>query len=536
MTDSPPNILLIITDQQRADYLGCTGHPLLRTPNLDGLAARGTIAGRCYVASPVCMPNRASLMTGRMPSLHGARSNGVPLNRQANTFVDLLAAHGYQTALMGKSHLQNFTDNPPLQRPPEPGPGKRRAGGDLGEALKPFAPGAEYEYELPSRWRGDAQQPLKTPFYGFQHVRLATGHGDRVGGQYLHWLGAHQADPERLTGPENSLPHDSVCPQAWRTAMPEELYPTAYVADMTCEYLRGHRQPAKPFFAMASFPDPHHPFTPPGRYWDMYDPAAMPLPESFHRDSARPPAMLAWHRAQHLKGAENRGGYAPIEINEREAREAMALTCGMISMIDDAVGRILETLAEQGLADNTVVIFTADHGDYLGHHRLLLKGPMHYQSLVRVPLIWSEPDGIKTAPAAPAFDGLCSTIDIAASILDRAGIAPFNGMQGRSLLPGIAGDDSTAPGEIVIEEDQQRPLMELEQTARVRTLVARDWRLTLYAGAEAGELYNLRDDPDEFDNLWDDAASAPVKADLLERLARRMMDLAERSPLPRGQA
>src|SRR3984893_3048104 len=115
---SRPNFLLFITDQHRADFLGCYGHPVLRTPHIDSIAARGTAFDRFYVASPVCMPNRASLMTGRMPSVHGVRSNGIPLSMNAVTFVELLRDAGYRTALIGKSHLQNFTSWPPLVQPP----------------------------------------------------------------------------------------------------------------------------------------------------------------------------------------------------------------------------------------------------------------------------------------------------------------------------------------------------------------------------------------------------------------------------------
>ena len=117
-----PNFVLFITDQHRADYLSCYGHPVLKTPHVDSIAARGVSFDRFYVATPVCMPNRATLMTGRMPSVHGVRSNGMPLSLRANTFVDALRAGGYATALVGKSHLQNFTGFPPIQKRPTPPP------------------------------------------------------------------------------------------------------------------------------------------------------------------------------------------------------------------------------------------------------------------------------------------------------------------------------------------------------------------------------------------------------------------------------
>jgi len=115
-----PNFVLFITDQHRADFLGCYGHPVLRTPNIDSIAAKGTAFDRFYVASPVCMPNRSSLMTCRMPSVHGVRSNGIPLSMQSVTFVELLRDAGYRTALIGKSHLQNFTEHGPIIKRPPP--------------------------------------------------------------------------------------------------------------------------------------------------------------------------------------------------------------------------------------------------------------------------------------------------------------------------------------------------------------------------------------------------------------------------------
>ena len=120
-----PNFVLFITDQHRADWLGCNGHPVVRTPHIDSIAAAGVTFDRFYVASPVCMPNRSSLMTGRMPSVHGVSANGTPLSRNAVTFVDLLRDAGYRTALVGKSHLQTFTGMPALMQPPAPKPGHR---------------------------------------------------------------------------------------------------------------------------------------------------------------------------------------------------------------------------------------------------------------------------------------------------------------------------------------------------------------------------------------------------------------------------
>src|SRR5262245_51775435 len=216
-----PNFILCITDQQRADFLGCYGHPVLRTPNIDSIAAKGTMFRRFYVASPVCMPNRASLMTGRMPSLHGVRSNGIPLSMQAVTFVDLLRDAGYRTALVGKSHLQNFTEHAPIIKRPKAREGYHEPARGLSQALRNDLDTRRYEQETPEFWH-DKNAAVATPFYGFDHVTLARAHGDDPGGDYDRWLDARDPNARKLLGPKNALPHDYICPQAYRTAIPAE--------------------------------------------------------------------------------------------------------------------------------------------------------------------------------------------------------------------------------------------------------------------------------------------------------------------------
>jgi arylsulfatase A-like enzyme len=530
-----PNILLFITDQHRADYLGCAGHPVLKTPHIDSIAARGTFFERFYVATPVCMPNRATLMTGRMPSVHGVRSNGSPLSLRSNTFVDALRAAGYATALVGKSHLQNFGAFPAILKRPPARPGDQVLDASFAEAEKPIAGDGPYDQEHPKRWEAGHDFAMQLPFYGFEHVDLCTGHGDQVGGHYYVWLQSQRGDAGALRDHQNQLPHDYVCPQAFRTPIPEELYPTAYIADKSCEWLAGYAKGdrSNPFFLMTSFPDPHHPFTPPGRYWSMYDPRDMGLPPSFHSGKRTPARGVAWALAQRESGKADTAGQSAFAVNEREAREAMALSCGMITMIDDAVGRVLGRLAALGLADDTIVIFTTDHGDFLGDHRLLLKGPAHYQGLTRVPFIWTEPG----APAPRRTDALAGTLDIASTILDRAKVQPYNGIQGVSLLPALADPRTTiARDSLVIEDDQQHAMLGLPSGSRLRTLVTRRWRMTIVHGDPYGELYDLQSDPHEMDNLFEDGAHRGVRAELMEKLAYRQMELADRSPLPMGRA
>jgi arylsulfatase A-like enzyme len=527
---SRPNFLLFITDQHRADYLGCYGHPVLRTPNIDSIAARGTTFDRFYVASPVCQPNRASLMTGRMPSVHDVRSNGISLSMEAVTFVDLLRDAGYRTALIGKSHLQNFTPHAPIIKRPPPREGFHEPSPELRQALRDHLDDPRYEQETPQFWtKPDAR--VQTPFYGFDHVTLVRAHGDEPGGDYDRWLDARAPKARALLGPKNSLPHDYIVPQAYRTAIPEELYATAFLGEGACAYI-DEADPDAPFFLMVSFPDPHHPFNPPGKYWDLYRPEQFAVPEAFTRNDWTPPALVQNIFRERETGKANLAGMGTIGVSSREAQEARALTCGMIACIDDAIGRVLDALDDSGRRDDTVVIFTSDHGDHLGDHRLMLKGAEQYQSIVRVPFIWADPQ----RHAAPTRTGaLASTMDISATVLERARIEPATGMQARSFLPVIERGERMRDF-VFIQYDHQAASPGTEIPARVHTLIDERYRLSVFHGTGWGELYDLVDDPGEFDNLWDDPGHAAQRARMTERLLLAEIEHVDRVPLPTRRA
>ncbi|MGI9595242.1 MAG: sulfatase family protein [Acidimicrobiales bacterium] len=531
MTGGPggtePNFVFIMTDQHRADYLGCTGHPVLRTPNIDAVAARGTIMNRFHVSSPVCMPNRAVFVTGLLSSVNGVRQNGNDLPHSITTFPELLSAAGYDTALIGKSHLQTMTAAPtPIGDNPA-GNGRLANAVDIGDEDR-------YRWEDPHNWAANGPLRFDTPFYGFDTVDLVTFHGDRTGGHHLAWQADQVGDPEMIRGAENQLPHDYGCPQAIRTAVPEELYSTRYIADRAVEYLREPARAEAPFFAFVSFPDPHHPFTPPGRYWDMYAPEAMPDDENL-ATHANPPPHLRWVRRQPFPEGPSFQTEA-VQVKAEHLQEAKALTCGMIAMIDDAVGAIVDTLESQGLGDNTIIVFTADHGDYLGHHGLLFKGGMHFQSLIRLPMIWADP----RVDQPTTSDVLASTLDLAPTILSAAGVTPTAGLQGIDLTPALIGSGA-AHGlereEILIEEQTYFPnILGFDGQVRVRSLLRDRWRLTVYLGVDWGELYNLADDPLECHNLWDDPAHLTVRNDLLWRLVQNQIGYAAQSPWPKQEA
>jgi len=521
-----PNFLIFLTDQQRADHLGCYGDRLLRTPNIDALARSGARFERFYTSSPVCMPNRAALATGRMPSVAGVRMNGVPLPLDALTYADVLASAGYHTALIGKAHFQIQTGAAPTPAPREPAvPRSFQATADRRE-------GEAYGAEAPERWDRPDHEPA-TPYYGFEETQLCLEHGDAVGGAYARWLAARAP---RLAGRRRDAAAAATAPQATPTLLPEHLYPTRFVADEAIAFIRRRAQDrsGRPFLLQCSFPDPHHPFNPPGRYWSMYAPGDVALPPSFDAPlDIAPPHKRAIHE-EFRDGRRKTSGSRAIAVSAEEARQAIALNYGAITMIDDAVGDVMRALAGGGLDEDTIVVFMSDHGDFMGDHGLLFKGPLHYQSIVRMPVI--------IRAAGVAARGLVArapacAMDLCPTLLELAGLEPPHGVQGRSLVPVLAGriggfDDRA----ILVEEQNHRAIPGLPPPWSARTLIAGRWRLSIYANADWGELYDLGDDPHELRNLFGEPAHAALRGELMWRLAREMTLLSPNLPLPARMA
>lgn len=385
-----PNILYFMTDQHRADWLGCAGHPVVKTPNIDSMAARGTRFTEFHVTTPVCMPNRGAIFTGRYPSVNGLRHNGLPLPEAANTFVDILRDAGYHTASIGKSHLQPFTTGD-VKRADE----VHVANAAFPEAIK--ADGGDYSHEKPEH--SEIADPYAFPesYYGFNHVRMVTNHSDKCGGHYLQWLRSQTNEWCEMCDWANQKPHAFTCPQAVRTPIPEELYPTSYIKEEAKAYLRDRAGEDEPFFAFVSFPDPHYPFTPPGKHWDMYDPEdfSVDLPYAAHKS---PPVQLAESKRLMDAGIVPGNLQQAFMAPDQHLKEAMALTAGMITMIDDAIGEILAELEASGRAEDTIIVYNSDHGDYMGAFNLLLKGPLANERVNRVPFIWVDPEAPAICP------------------------------------------------------------------------------------------------------------------------------------------
>jgi len=530
-----PNFIFFITDQQRYDHVGYAGNSVLKTPHIDSLANSGTWFSHCYVSSPTCMSSRATLMTGRMPSINGVRFNGIPLDLDSVTFVDVLRDAGYRTALIGKSHLQGMLEAPSMAPKAEHDPHLTEPAEPLREARRTHHELSAYQNEMQEVWQRtpDMAAKVRTPYYGFDHVEFCLGHSDLVAGHYNDWL-REKEGRDIARGLQNAAKTSEVdAPQVYKPQLEEAVYPTRYIEERTIDYLKGHAadRPDKPFFIQCSFPDPHHPFTPPGKYYDMYDPASVDLPESFSNPSkdAIPPVSLLWK--EYESGAESKRWTFPFVTGESETRDIVAKTYGQISMIDDAIGRILQTLDEQGLREDTVICFLSDHGDYLGDHGLMLKGPMQYQSVIRVPFVWNDP---KPEYQQGHSSSIVSITDLATSVLQRAGIAPYNGVQGVNLCEALEVPDRYADRSVLIECTTQYPYLGFDGLVSVTSLVDKNWRLSVWQGEEWGELYDLANDPAERINLWDSKPHEAEKMRLMHALVKLMQDHIETSPYPQS--
>ena len=465
------------------------------------------------------MPNRASLLTGRYPTTHGLRYNGTHLSKNAHTFVDVLAKGGYDTAMIGKSHLQPMTKVPPVKVIAD---NPKRL---IQEAWRDD--GNSYDDEMPTKWQEGDDFSVKTPFYGFNEVVLVDGHGDFCGGHYYQWLKKQTSKADWYRDRANTLPHDYSCPQAFKIPLPEELYSTSYIKQEAISYLEQKARQETPFLAYVSFNDPHHPFTPPGKYWDMYDPQDFDLPLPFRAAKNPTPPLAYCHKALQ-EGTRTTHTPEAFMATDQEVKEAMALTAGSLSMIDDCVGEILQALEKNGLADNTVVIFTSDHGDYLGDFNLLLKGCLLYESVTRVPFIWYDPQ--RQTSHRDHIYSLCSTVDIASTIAQRAGFEMYNGNQGHALL-NMLQDDEAVREALMMEYIENGPKMGFTFAPNVRTFRSDAYRLSILEDTPWGELYDLKNDPKECHNLFDDPAYTGVKVESMHKLLNLMAKYFDASPI-----
>ena len=546
-----PSFVVVCVDQLKADLLGCYGHPQVRTPNIDALAAEAHVFDEATVANPTCMPNRSSMLTGRWPSVHGTRCNGIPLDPDARTAPGQLRDAGYRTVAIGKMHLQTMG---------WPFEGEQRA---QIEATDPLLVDPEASDAAPRSWPegwerverrnrfdGSGGAPVSSPsqapadYYGFEHVELVIGHGDATTGDYRRWAIERGTDPVAVGGADHATSRFDAWEQVYTTGVPAEHHSTAFVADRTEAHLRDFAASGEPFLLFASFPDPHHPYAVPAGYDDRYEADDIELPATFDDPLERAPEHL--RRMADHRGSPDEDWTMSWAPTEAQFRHAAVAEYGLIELLDEAIGRILAAIEANGLAERTVVIFTADHGDFFGDHGLLLKHLCHYRAVTRVPLVVRLPDALGGAGAgATRHDELVATPDLAATLLDLAGAAPYRGIQGASLVPLLLDDPAPArPGvrrqrgrdAVLVEEDQPFGVAGLPAPVRMRTLITREARLTRYVGTDITELYDLRRDPEERHNVAGLPEAAELEARMTARLADELALLAETGRAPTAAA
>ncbi|EAR51139.1 probable sulfatase [Oceanicola granulosus HTCC2516] len=499
-----PNILLITTDQHHYEALGAVNDKL-STPNLDRLCNMGTRYERAYCPNPVCTPSRASIITGQYPSHHGAWTIGVDLDEDRPFLGDWLAGAGYRTGLVGKAHFTSLA-----------------------------APSLESQPTLRDLdfWGG-----FNGPWYGFQHIELARNHADEshVGQHYARWLeDKGLADWREYFQPlpgetAAHAPEEHACGHYWARegrswALPDELHYTRWTGERSAAFIEAGEGP---FFLWASFHDPHPPYTVPEPWASMYDPADMEPgrlvpgehdanPPHFAATQQEAPDFASWHRPHEAHGCESH------LYPEEELKKDLAVYYGMISFIDAEVGRLLDLLEARGELDDTLIVFTTDHGHFLGQHGLVAKGPFHYEDLIRIPFIVAWPGEV---PAGAVSDALQSLVDLAPSFLEAAGAEVPGSVQGRSQLATWRG--GAAVRSHAICENRHNPVM-----PHLATYVERDAKITVYREGEMGELFDLAADPGELRNLWDAPEAAGLKARMLQGFVQARL-AAEPTPAPR---
>ena len=500
-------ILFVTTDQQRYDTLGCNGGRIARTPVIDAIAARGIRYERAQPQSVVCMPSRATMLTGQYPATHGVWMNGVPLPVDAPSVARVLRDAGYRTALIGKSHFQPYLD--------------------------PFARFDENRMGIAGTHQADARGPDGSMglYRGFDHLASAS-HGATGPLHYAAWLRAQH--PEALGFFYNVIDvdlevnaaggGDTDGPQIKHNAIPREWYHTDWVADQAIAWLDSLDDDAD-WFCWMSFPDPHHPWDPPRSELSRVDWRDLDLPDGYIEDAStrerilegKPRHWRLWYDGALVSNYEAPRKWVPATLTANQVREINALNHIEVELIDEAIGRVLRRVDERGWTNDCDVVFTSDHGELQGDFGLLFKGPYHVDGLMRVPLIWAGAP-LAATPAATVTKPV-GLVDLAPTFCAIAGIAVPDWMQGRPLP--IDDRDASARGFERVLTTWDSELFGVD--VHLRTIVRDGWVCTTYRpgtvhdGTE-GELYSLADDPLQQSNRWNDAAFRTRRDDLVADL------------------
>jgi arylsulfatase A-like enzyme len=483
MTDNVCNVLFIMCDQLRWDHLGCYGHRCLRTKHIDALAARGVCFDRAFVASGVCGPSRMSFYTGRYMSSHGVTWNRVPLSIGEMTLGEYLAGSGLTLALAGKTHV--IPDRKGLSRFAIDG------ASELGRLL---AAGGFHEID---RYDGHHEPGAESGYPAF--LRAQGYGGDKP---WEDWaISVTDADGNVRSGWQMRYAH---LPARVR----EEHSETAYMTDQAMRFIEGAGD--RPWVLHLSYVKPHWPYIAPAPYNDMYRrDECLPLKRSERERDEAHPVYAA---------------YLKHEESENFSREEVAYPIrrvyqGLIQQIDDHLGRLWDLMARLGRWEDTLVIFTSDHGDYLGDHWLGEKELFH-DTVQRVPLIIAHPQGVR----GRRCPDLVATVDVLPTILESLGVAlSTHRIEGRSLLPRLLGAAEPEQRSAVVSEldySFRRARLSLGRApdaCRGWMVRTERWKYVHWMGFRS-QLFDLSEDPDEFCDLAGSAAYEPVREEMRGRL------------------
>jgi arylsulfatase A-like enzyme len=458
-------MLFLMTDQHRLDTLGCYGNSLARTPNLDALAAEGTRFDNCFTPTAICTPARASLLTGWAPFRHKLLANYErnvgyleDLAEDQFTFAGALSERGYNLGLLGKWHG-----------------GVRRSAADYG-FQGPQLPG----------WHNPVDHP---DYLAYLEERGLPPYAIRD-----EWRGtAPNGNPGNLLAARLQQPVEATF----------EHYLTTRAIEMLERFAAERESDGAPFFLAAHFFGPHLPYLLPDAYFDMFDPEQVALPDSVQETFAgKPPVQRNY--SDH---------WAFDTMRPEDSRKLIAVYWGYVALIDEQIGRLLRALDELGLAGDTAVCFTADHGEFTGSHRLHDKGPAMYDDIYRIPGLLKVPGG----PAGQVREEFTSLTDFTATILELADLDPSPAVDSRSLLPLARGEDVPWRDELVAEyHGHHFPYPQR---------MLRDARYKLVVNPESwNELYDLRTDPHELHNRYEQPELREVREDMLRRLYRALRD------------
>ncbi len=461
-----PNLLYIFTDQQRADTLACYGNHQIETPALNRLAEDSFVFENAYVSQPVCSPARATMLTGLWPHTAGVPSCNVPLACDKPTIAEMLPAE-YDTAFMGKWHL--------------------------GDEIFP-----QHGFKT---WVGTEDQ-----------YRSGYSETDRLAevSDYHHFL------VDKGHTPDIELLGQRVFSRHYAASLPEESTKAWYLGERAADYI--NNQGDDPFTLCVSYLEPHPPHT--GPLNDFYNPDSLPTGPAFMRQPPFDAPLLVRLMAAFYMQSENYG----LDLRtEAGWRALMARYWGNVTLVDRSVGRILKALEESGKADDTIVVFTSDHGELMGDHGILGKTLM-YEESIKVPMLLRAP---MLDHESRQIGGRFSHIDLVPTLMELLGLERPDRLQGRSRVPVLQGHENLDNDDVFVEwsgEDghARAGLGEAEPNQSMvhqnRTIVtAEGWKLNLY-GKGQGELYDLNNDPCELVNLFHRGEQAGRIGDLTQRI------------------